>query len=349
MLENLKFNANGSKCYENKSANCDKYGKLYNWDMAKTVCPSGWHLPNNAEWDALYHIADNTSGTESPYYSKVAGKYLKATVGWNNHDGKSGNGTDALGFAALPGGLGASDKDGQSGTTGIWWSSSDKGSSAYVRFMNYENDHADGANLDKSFFLSVRCVKDLEPSVAPPAPVPEPTPAPAPEPAPAPAPAPVPEPAPAPAPVPEPPAPVPTPEPAPTPAPVPAPEPPAPAPVTAEPIVVPPASTATVPASVPTNTPDNSAKPASVEKSSVLGYVLGTLMLVGSGVLLYNAYAQHAKANDYMDEYKGLDSGKPLEYERLKKKIKETDDKVPPFLISGGVLGISAIGVYIWF
>jgi len=72
-------------------------------------------------------------------------------------------------------------------------------------------------------------------------------------------------------------------------------------------------------------------------------------MLVGSGVLLYNAYAWHAKANDYVDEYDNLKSGRPLEYDRLRKNAKDANDKVSPFLISGGLLGISAIGVYIWF
>ena len=337
MAENLSYNASGSKCYENKPANCDKYGKLYNWNTAKTACPSGWHLPNNAEWDALYRFADSASGTESPYYSKTAGKYLKAASGWNNHEEKSGSGTDALGFAALPGGLGASDKDGQGGTIGIWWSSDYKDSSANVRFMNYENEQAHGASLSKHYLLSVRCLKDSGTYVAP-VPAPAPAPAPAAEPVPAPAPAPAP-------------APVAAPIPAPVPAPAPA---AAPAPSLAAVLapvapIVPPASTTTVP-SEPINMLDYSAKPpASVEKSSIWGYVLGSLMLVGGGVLIYNAYAQNAKANDYVDKYNDLKSGKLLEYDRLRKKANDANDKVSPFLISGGILSISAIGVYIWF
>jgi len=31
------------------------------WETAMTVCPSGWYLPSNEEWDALYHYADSTS------------------------------------------------------------------------------------------------------------------------------------------------------------------------------------------------------------------------------------------------------------------------------------------------
>jgi hypothetical protein len=37
--ENLNYAAEGSKCYDNEPANCQKYGRLYNWNMAITACP----------------------------------------------------------------------------------------------------------------------------------------------------------------------------------------------------------------------------------------------------------------------------------------------------------------------
>jgi len=49
-------------CYNNKSANCEIYGALYQWDesmgymkteQAKGLCPSGWHIPSQAEWNEL--------------------------------------------------------------------------------------------------------------------------------------------------------------------------------------------------------------------------------------------------------------------------------------------------------
>ncbi|MDR0515832.1 MAG: hypothetical protein LBH25_02175 [Fibromonadaceae bacterium] len=94
MAENLNYNAEGSKCNNNEPSNCEKYGRLYNWETAKKVCPSGWHLPSNEEWDKLYRFADGTSGTESPYKSKTAGKYLKSREGWEDYYGKPGNGLD---------------------------------------------------------------------------------------------------------------------------------------------------------------------------------------------------------------------------------------------------------------
>jgi len=34
-------------------ADCARYGRLYDAEMAKTACPVGWHLPNPNEWDAM--------------------------------------------------------------------------------------------------------------------------------------------------------------------------------------------------------------------------------------------------------------------------------------------------------
>jgi len=129
MAENLNYNANGSWCYDGETENCQRYGRMYNWETANAVCPNGWHLPTNAEWDKLIRFVDGTNGTESPYYSKTAGKDLKATSGWEKT-----NGTDKHGFTALPGGKCVYDYSGYSspgefgcgtkGFEGYWWSAS---------------------------------------------------------------------------------------------------------------------------------------------------------------------------------------------------------------------------------
>jgi uncharacterized protein (TIGR02145 family) len=165
MAENLNYNASGSKCYGSKIQNCYEYGRLYDWNTAKEACPSGWHLPSNGEWDKLYRFADGTSGTESPYKSEVAGKYLKAKEGWKDYDGKSGNGEDTYGFLALPGGFGTSaDGFNSIGSYSVWWSSSEGSSfTAYGRFMFYGDEHAHWDYYDKSGLYSVRCVQGPAP------------------------------------------------------------------------------------------------------------------------------------------------------------------------------------------
>ena len=149
MAENLNFEAKDSKCYKNTPANCEKYGRLYNWETAMKACPSGWHLPRDNEWLTLVNFA---GGRE------VAGKKLKTKSGWK----EKGNGTDEFGFSALPGGIGYSDGDfNHVGNHGLWWSSSESDSdSAYIRIMYYNFDGVDRDDFNKSYLFSVRCLQD---------------------------------------------------------------------------------------------------------------------------------------------------------------------------------------------
>ncbi|MCL2208349.1 MAG: fibrobacter succinogenes major paralogous domain-containing protein [Fibromonadales bacterium] len=149
MAENLNYNASGSVCYDKLASNCTTYGRLYLY--AKTVCPSGWHLPSDAEWDAFMTAVGGTS---------TAGKKLKAKSGWNSN----GNGTDDYGFSALPGGYGKSDGSFDSvGNIGLWWSASEYNNDvvAYSHRMRYS---IDGIELNSSprttSLFSVRCVKN---------------------------------------------------------------------------------------------------------------------------------------------------------------------------------------------
>ncbi|MCL2207684.1 MAG: fibrobacter succinogenes major paralogous domain-containing protein [Fibromonadales bacterium] len=141
--------ANCSVCYGNNPANCDAYGRLYNWATAMIVCPSGWHLPNDADWDELMTAVGG---------SLNAGAKLKATSGWNSN----GNGLDDYGFFALPGGYGSSDGFFFSvGDYGYWWSSAEDGSfNAYRWRMYYDYSSVYRTYDDKSILFSVRCVQD---------------------------------------------------------------------------------------------------------------------------------------------------------------------------------------------
>jgi len=155
MAENLSYNVAGSKCYDNKPENCQKYGRLYNWKMAMKACPRGWHIPGDADWNALMKFA-NPSCFENNSCNR-AGTKLKATSGWDE-----GNGTDYYGFAALPGGSGNS--EGEFTNIGIYsglWSSSENGASnAYSRGMYFNFDYVSWDDDEKSFLNSVRCLQD---------------------------------------------------------------------------------------------------------------------------------------------------------------------------------------------
>jgi len=165
---NLNYNASGSKCYNDNASNCATYGRLYNWATAmdlpsscnsnscssqinakhQGICPSGWHIPSDADWDKLINFVGSSS----------AGRKLKATSGWSSN----GNGEDTYGFSALPGGYGYSGGDfGNVGNYGYWWSSSERSSNyAYYRYMNYNFEDVYYYDNDKYLLFSVRCLQD---------------------------------------------------------------------------------------------------------------------------------------------------------------------------------------------
>jgi len=156
MAENLNIAVEGSKCLGNNEKNCEKYGRLYDWNTAMKACPSGWHLPSDAEWNVLMKSI-NPSCSDNANCAG-AGTKLKATNGWD----ENGNGTNDYGFSALPGGLGKPDgKFGNVGTHGYWWSATeDDASEAYFRFLVNKADGVGRQNRDKTALYSVRCIKD---------------------------------------------------------------------------------------------------------------------------------------------------------------------------------------------
>ncbi len=158
MAENLNYEAEGSKCYDNNPSNCAKYGRLYNWQTAIKVCPKGWSLPSNADWDKLFRFVDGDKGSQKPYDSPIAGKYLKATADWSF----KGNGTDDYGFSALPGGsCNSGGNYSLIGYTGRWWTANMGNSgNAYYRVMSYSNDRTYWYSVFKSFLFSVRCIQN---------------------------------------------------------------------------------------------------------------------------------------------------------------------------------------------
>ncbi|MDR2584577.1 MAG: fibrobacter succinogenes major paralogous domain-containing protein [Fibromonadaceae bacterium] len=154
MAANLNYNVSGSKCYGNAESDCNKFGRLYDWETAKKVCPSGWHLPSVSDWDDLKSYVENDNGCGS-----CAGKHLKARNGWNI----GGNGTDTYDFAALPGGYGYSSGGfHNAGDNGFWWTSTEYDANlAHYRSMGYNIEYVNSNfNFVKSYLFSVRCLKD---------------------------------------------------------------------------------------------------------------------------------------------------------------------------------------------
>jgi uncharacterized protein (TIGR02145 family) len=177
MAENLNYTpaSGGHKCPNEANSNCTTYGRQYDWATAmalassynstlytasakhKGICPTGWHLPSQAEWTTLVSSVGTNPGTK-----------LKAHYGWKN----SGNGTDNYGFEALPGGYieygTLNDVARGFKELGLWWTTSVyNASNAYNRGMTSDGPNvvkygteANDYSMTKRNMLSVRCVKD---------------------------------------------------------------------------------------------------------------------------------------------------------------------------------------------
>jgi uncharacterized protein (TIGR02145 family) len=173
MAENLDYTTeSGSVCYDNDPANCEIYGRLYNWATAMAlpsscnssdcasqvqaehqgICPSGWHLPSDDEWQILVYFVGGST----------AGKKLKTASGWSSN----GNGTDGYGFSALPGGIYANGGGFYyAGDRGHWWSASERASEwAYYWGIYYSREDTNHSYYNKdNESLSVRCLQATPP------------------------------------------------------------------------------------------------------------------------------------------------------------------------------------------
>ena len=175
-----------SFCYNDSVEYCAKYGRLYTWAAAvdsvalatdadnpqdcgkdksctlpakvQGICPEGWHLPKYAEWKTLFgEVGNNTTN-------------LKSQTAWYiDGSGINGNGTDTVGFSALPAGYreyDGSDYKYDGSDDSEWkgvcfWSSEQYGSGyAYNLCLGSYGGVTDMYNGDRGDAYSVRCVKD---------------------------------------------------------------------------------------------------------------------------------------------------------------------------------------------
>jgi len=148
MAKNLDIATGKSECYDKDPANCQKCGRLYDWETAIKACPKGWRLPTDAE---LSDLAGAIGGAE-------VGKALKSKESWD--------GTDAYGFSVLPCGRGLDGKFDRMGDMGALWSADEINAqkSWVYGIINADNKiYKDSAT--KARLYSVRCIKgDAKPT-----------------------------------------------------------------------------------------------------------------------------------------------------------------------------------------
>jgi uncharacterized protein (TIGR02145 family) len=151
--------------YANDNTNLVTYGYLYNWYAVKGIvtegntsyknlCPSGWHIPLDAEWTTL----SNYLGGES-----VAGGKMKSmgTTYWKEPNISA---TNESGFSALPSGervFGGSFNIIRIRINAGFWSATESGIyAAWYRSLNTNNGDVYRSDNIKSTGFSVRCLRD---------------------------------------------------------------------------------------------------------------------------------------------------------------------------------------------
>jgi uncharacterized protein (TIGR02145 family) len=157
--------------YNNDPVNDGLYGKLYNHYAvtdSRGLCPTGWHVPSDGEWNVLVKYLDPNADTVcgNCWQSPIAGGALKSTAmqptpgGWNSPNTGA---TNSSGFTALPGGF----RDYVGGDfnlvalNGYWWSSSvSSASNAWVRDLNYYTSNVYRNYSSRTYGFSVRCCRD---------------------------------------------------------------------------------------------------------------------------------------------------------------------------------------------
>jgi uncharacterized protein (TIGR02145 family) len=138
-----------SWCYGGHSSNCDLYGKLYDFEAASSVCPSGWHLPTHKDWNELLDFVNKSTGMDA------AGLYLKANRLWLEKEG-----LDRFGFSALPGGFRTEGGDfTMLQERAYWWSEAKDAENAYFRSLQNDSDMLTSGYSAQGRGFSVRCVK----------------------------------------------------------------------------------------------------------------------------------------------------------------------------------------------
>jgi uncharacterized protein (TIGR02145 family) len=168
MADNLQFSSD-SNAYlnpSNPSTVNAVYGRLYTFDEANQVCPNGWHLPTDEEWktmemtlgmSAIQADALNDRGTDE-------GVQLKSGEEWNSSVNVGVEGTNSVGFNALPSGewnpsfgpffgLGAE---------ASYWTASvrDTTGAAWMRALTYDNATIKRSYATPKMGFACRCVED---------------------------------------------------------------------------------------------------------------------------------------------------------------------------------------------
>ncbi len=169
LAQNLNW-AGAGVSYKGESGYDIIFGRLYSWDEATrttdAICPPGWRLPNNAEWEDLGAALNDGAAVSFEAQWPQLGSHASADATVNGKklwpydpDNIKGNTT---GWNALPAGKAtAGGTSNDNGRYGYWWSATEyNATEGYYRYIIYNNASFYFNYGDKDgLYLSVRCVR----------------------------------------------------------------------------------------------------------------------------------------------------------------------------------------------
>ena len=137
--------------YDNNPVHSETYGRLYSWYAVideRGICPEGWHIPSEDEWDDLQgNLRECTPGScpESEYW-----------------ESPNTGATNSSGFTALPGGYVRNSTFSGMGTEAHFWIEVSEGSGAShgKRKILYNHPGVGVYGSSTPHGASVRCLKD---------------------------------------------------------------------------------------------------------------------------------------------------------------------------------------------
>lgn len=145
----------GAYCWYHSEAEDEiPFGKLYNWYAAadtNNVCPSGWHVPTDAEWTTLTNFLGGLNNTGGLMKETGTLHWLSPNTGATNDSGFTGLGG---------GGRNYNGSGYDFGKRGNYWSASGFSDLGYFRELIYNDADVGVYVTNKRVGLSIRCLKD---------------------------------------------------------------------------------------------------------------------------------------------------------------------------------------------
>lgn len=157
-----------------------EYGYLYNWKAVmhnspsssanpsgvQGVCPTGWHVPSDAEWTELEVYLGGQSQYLCNNDSTFIAKALSSTSGWQSYSetcavGDDQSSNNAAGFGALPANIYPNSSYSLPGSIAAFWSATEfVDETAWHHSLHYNSAFVSRSGTIQYYGCSVRCLRD---------------------------------------------------------------------------------------------------------------------------------------------------------------------------------------------